>query len=316
VYTKPKEIPVFKPNEIPKPKVLSSGRKIVTDEQRVFMKSLYEKQGLSSWKIAAILGYKNVCVINNLKKAGVVMRNRSDANKTISVNRDYFKEIDTPIKAYLLGLFYADGNVSKDSFTIALQEPDKYLLEEIAKEIEYDSELQFRPKENNRCQNMFVLRVHDKLFCTNLRKWGVVPRKTSILSFPYFLNESLYPSFLHGLLDGDGCVYIGTRERYLCVNMAGSPTIIKQIAIVLKQKLGIHTSPRSAKHSRGWFLTCSNMVAVKMLDYIYSDANPICLERKKSKFITALRYYRDRNFCSRKRSKVIIDEVAPKYLTN
>ena len=146
MYLKPATLPSFSPEEIPAPKLGPNGRKLVSDEQRQFMVKLYTEHGLSTWKIGKIMGYLNVCVINNLKKAGLQLRTRCDAAKMLDVRRDYFQEIDTHNKAYLLGLFYADGNVHKDTFTIALKEPDKYMIEAIAKEFGMSGKIGCRPR--------------------------------------------------------------------------------------------------------------------------------------------------------------------------
>ncbi len=297
-------------SNLPPPDIQSCGRKVVSDAQRARMKLLYE-QGLSTWKIGSLFGYKNVCVINNLKKAGMVLRNRSDTNKTISVNRDYFREIDTHTKAYLLRLFYADGNVSKDSFTLALQEPDKYLVEAIAKEIEFTGELGFRPPRGLGKQNMWVLRIHDQTFCDRLRKLGVVPRKTSKVSFPYFISKDFYWSFLHGLFDGDGCVSFD-GDKTFGANIAGSPYIIPQIAQLVQQELGIHMNVRNPKGSQGWICTCSRIMALRFLASVFKDPKNFFMTRKYDKFIAYLSKYK--NGHRMKKFNPILAPIATQYL--
>lgn len=283
------------PFPLPAPIILANGRHIVSDEQRTCMKILYEQHNLSTWKIGKFFGYKNVCVINNLKKMGVVLRNRSDANKTIAVNRSYFQQIDTHTKAYLLGLIYADGNISKDSFTLALQSPDKPLLEKIAAEIGYSGNLGFRKRQKINRQDIWTLRVHDREFCDTLKKLGVVERKTSKVSFPYFLNPQFYWSFLHGLLDGDGCVSLYQNSTRFSGSIAGSPIIIPQIARFVETTIGIHLCARKRKDSNGWACTTHSIAALEFLSYIFKDAKNFCLKRKISKFITAVNYYLHHN---------------------
>lgn len=272
---------------LPPPRLLSSGRATVTSEQRIAMKDLYENHGLSTWKIGKAMGYLNVCVIKNLKKAGVKMRNRSDANKTIEVNRTYFDSIDTPTKAYVLGFLYADGNLSKDSFTIALQERDKYILESMAKEIGYTGGLSFRKKQATNKQNMWALRVHDATFAESLRGVGIVPQKTSKVRFPTFLDKSLTWAFIHGLSDGDGCVYcVNNAIRFV---LAGAEMMVKDIQDILSKE-DINMIFRTVPDSNGTIGCLNGINAVKFLSRIYQSGSRLHLTRKRQRFVDFLRF--------------------------
>lgn len=293
MYIKPDKTFVIDPKTVPSPKILSSGRMIVTDEQRYFMKKLYVEYGLSTWRIGKVMGYLNVCVLNNLKKAGVKLRNRSDAAKRLEVKRDYFKDIDTHTKAYLLGLFYADGNIHKDTFTVALQEPDKYLLEDISKELGMTGKLGFRRRRGLGKHNMWALRVYDVEFCSYLRQWGVVPRKTSELKFPTFLKDEFYYSFLHGLFDGDGCVSV-TQNNQIRVCLAGSPQITADIRDILISKYGIHGRRYITKNSKGTCLAINGLESVRFLSEMYRCSHSLfSMSRKKDKFIDFLKFKTD-----------------------
>lgn len=265
---------------------------VVTETQRAAMKDLYENHGLSTWKIGKAMGYLNVCVINNLKRAGVKMRNRSDANKTLGVNRDYFKSVDTPTKAYLLGFFYADGNLHKDSFTIALQERDKYVLETMAKEMGYTGELSFRKKQAASKQNMWALRIHDKEFSETLRTIGIVEQKTSKVRFPTFLDSSLTYAFIHGLSDGDGCV--SWHKDRLTFVLAGAQEMIVDVQGIIRDELGLPMIYGDRPKSKGKVGTLNGINAVSFLHQMYKrSGSSIWLTRKRDKFIDFLRFKRD-----------------------
>jgi hypothetical protein len=57
-----------------------------------------------------------------------------------TLNENYFDNIDTPIKSYLLGLMAADGCVTDKNY-IVLESIDRELVELLAKEIEYSGEI-------------------------------------------------------------------------------------------------------------------------------------------------------------------------------
>lgn len=264
----------------------------MTDAQRAVMKDLYENHRLSTWEIGREMGYLNVCVINNLRRAGVRLRNRSDANKTFEINRDYLRKIDTPTKAYLLGFFYADGNLHKDSFTIALQERDRYVLEAMGREMGYTGGLGFRKKQAPNKQNMWALRIHDKEFAETLRQVGVVARKTSKVRFPTFIDPSLKYAFLHGLSDGDGCVScVGNRLSFA---LAGAKEMVLDIKSFLKEDTNLDLLFIERPNSRGTVGTLNGVNAVRFLHRMYSQSkSTIWLTRKREKFVGFLRFKRD-----------------------
>lgn len=278
---------------IPPPRVLANGRTLVTEEQREMMKWLYEG-GYSTWKIAKAFGYLNVCILQNLRKAGVEFRNRSDANKVFEVDRHYFDVMNTHEKAYILGLIYSDGNIHKDSFTLALQEGDEYILEAIKKEWKFNGPITIRKPQKKGYKRMFALRVYDKDFCESLRKLNVFARKTTKVSFPYFLDKKYYRSFLHGLLDGDGCVSFTDRQK-LETGIAGSPIILPQIKELLSKEAGINLSVHAAQIGNGWSGKCSSIQGLRLLDYIFSDKKRFFFKRKYDNFLRALSYYLERD---------------------
>lgn len=80
-----------------------------------------------------------------LKNNNVEIRGNKITSRKYNVNENYFDNIDTPNKAYILGLLYADGNnhIKNNTVSIALQEEDVEILRLINKEIESDRPLSF-----------------------------------------------------------------------------------------------------------------------------------------------------------------------------
>ena len=90
--------------------------------------SLYN-QGYSPVQIAE----KYECNVSNitkrLKKSGINFKR--DYSKTrysrkgrYRININFFKTIDSEIKAYFLGLMYSDGSVTKNQFYLKLKDED------------------------------------------------------------------------------------------------------------------------------------------------------------------------------------------------
>ncbi|ALP91774.1 hypothetical protein ATN24_16965 [Clostridium butyricum] len=58
------------------------------------------------------------------------------------LNENYFNEINTEAKAYILGFIYADGFVGNENFNnIVIAVNDLEILEFIVKEIEFTGEI-------------------------------------------------------------------------------------------------------------------------------------------------------------------------------
>lgn len=136
-----------------------------------------------------------------LKDAGLDIRTRGQQKAIYSVNQDYFSMIDTPMKAYIMGLIYTDGSVRthpKKKFLIELHKDDEYTVELIRKEIGYTGPLYYTDK------NSVILSVHGEKMVNSLVSLGAIHNKTKTLTYPNWIREDLIPHFMHGVLDGDG----------------------------------------------------------------------------------------------------------------
>ena len=107
------------------------------------------------------------------------------------LNENYFSIIDTPQKAYFLGLLMADGSVVnyKNKWTISLElkKEDSYIIEKLIEEVDSDKTISilqrkesstFKEKTYNYLKCNSYVRFHSKKMSADLEKWGVVPRKT------------------------------------------------------------------------------------------------------------------------------------------
>lgn len=117
-----------------------------------------------------------------------------------SVNRQYFHVIESDVKAYLLGLLAADGAVSPAptySVTLMLQFRDRMLIERFRDEL--GGQL---PITINR--NTYAVTASSKEICSDLARYGIVPRKSSSYNWPEELPEEFAVPFILGYFDGDG----------------------------------------------------------------------------------------------------------------
>jgi intein/homing endonuclease len=133
------------------------------------------------------------------------------------IDSDYFKQIDTEYKAYILGLIYADGSVYQPPgsnrqliFRIGVQEEDSYVLHKLSKEAAgghlYTVKTPSSIKRGYKPQVQVT--ISSNKLCQDLINLGCSIRKSKEgMKFPK-LSPELVRHFIRGFLDGDGSVLL------------------------------------------------------------------------------------------------------------
>lgn len=230
-----------------------------------------------------------------------------------------FKNIDTPDKAYVLGLFYADGyvtfNPEKSNYFsgIKLHKKDHWVLYQIRRLFPF-FKLVFKDE-------TVRISCNKKRFCADLISNGCLPKKSSInknrLRFPK-LDYSLYRDFIRGYFDGDGSIFFsrtnGLNSKGLTIT-GNNYFLLKQIREwLLYQNVAFsmsHIRPsRYVSIIRGRKITFSSLVFVlyaqnratieKVYSYFYSDST--CLHFPRKKLIMGKWYDRIKQVCPRCKS--------------
>lgn len=132
-------------------------------------------------------------------------------------DEEFFDIIDTEVKAYILGFFYADGcNFTKEHIISFTQlEQDKDILEKIKLAMNSNYPLHEIIQTSNN-KKKYTLSMRSKHTSDVLCKLGAVNSKSLTLQFPsieLFQNEDLLRHFVRGYFDGDGCIWNGKRKK-------------------------------------------------------------------------------------------------------
>lgn len=259
-------------------------QKSLSDSEIDEVVELYQ-EGFRFKDIGKRLGFGGKSIKNALEKRGIGLRCRTDSYKKYNIDREYFRHIDTPLKAYWLGLMYADGNLSKDTFSITLQDGDEYLLEYLQKELKHDGPLNYHGQDANR-KKAVRFYVTDIPFAKILRTQGMFDRKTSSVRFPFdILKKEYYWSFLLGLGDGDGCVmckHYGKRFNYL-YQFAGSEGMMKDVKKITDE-LGIPSVYEGPIYTRGCKLVFNTVNGIRVMNEMYKQRLEIFMTRKFNKY--------------------------------
>lgn len=211
-------------------------------------------------------------------------------------NENYFSDINTEIKAYYLGLIFSDGYIMhtdshKKSLGIKLQTQDGYIIERLQSELEaYHYKLIIN---NNHKSGLVGLVVNSEKIFDDLVNLGVKCNKSrKELDLPN-INDSLFPHFLRGLIDGDGWISI-CKKRVNIGLACSSKLFLKQIEDKINSLYNIkstiytkHNDKINPKwHDLHTLYISNNESRSKLLALLYENAT-IYLNRKLLKSIQA-----------------------------
>lgn len=241
-------------------------------------------QGLTQKQIANIYSVSDVTISRIIHKFKDLECGKIHYRK-YHLNEHYFDDIDTPNKAYIIGILWADGsnNLKNHTVELSLQECDKHILIDISKELETNRPLVFYNynAKNSNHSNQYRLAISSKHISNTLNDLGMVQNKSQSLKFPTWLREDLYPHFIRGYLDGDG--WISKNVKAPRIEIVGTNIFCEALAQYIYQNLNIKCAirkryPNSDSVVRQ--LEFGGRYQVKrFLDYIYKDAE-IYLQRK------------------------------------
>ncbi len=205
--------------------------------------------------------------------------------KTLDIN--YFEKIDSPEKAYFLGLMYADGNVRGNSASICLQECDKHILENFKNCIKNHTNISIVPKKKEHHSNQCRIYFNSVKIVKDLILLGCVPNKSNIISKLPKINYDLYKYFILGYFDGDGTIFQDKRKaKSLKWSIIGNYDFLLEMRNIL-DKIGIFRTTdnlHKSKYSDKYSLEYSNYRSCKELFDLFYDFKSPYLFRKYDNF--------------------------------
>jgi hypothetical protein len=211
-----------------------------------------------------------------------------------TLDTSYFKTIDTPEKAYFLGLLYSDGNVKGRAATIALQERDRHILEEFKKAIKSNNKLRLIPKKKEHHANQYVLQISSVEIVGDLIELGCIPKKANVLASLPKINKELYKYFILGYFDGDGTILQSKKKsKSVRWSITGNYDFLLEIRNVL-DSLNINRTTDNL-HQCGlkskYTLDYTNLQSCEELFELFYDFESPYLFRKYESFKKYLKEY-------------------------
>ena len=198
------------------------------------IKNMYLVDNKTTIQIANHYGVKDTAILKLLNRMGI---NTSNTEKySAAKNLTSFENIDTELKAYLLGFILADGNITipsnKDSmvFQLEIQERDNQVLYWLADllKLSYQYIYTYKRTNSNR-QPTSKISIYSKTLCMSLSKYSIIPRKSHTCTLPA-IDIALQRHMIRGLIDADGHSSKYKLELY------GNQNITNHIADIWNQQ--------------------------------------------------------------------------------
>lgn len=223
---------------------------------------------------------------------GITIRTRAEQNKIINqergkkVNHNYFDNIDTVQKAWLLGFLAADGSIAanRNRIKIGLSSIDREILEKIRKEINLEKNiLDYETNQGFKISELSWSSENQKV---KLAQYKIVSNKTyKGLELPKFKNKKYQLAYMLGYYDGDGCFKNdGTTCRIeIC---SYNKNILEDFSNLIKDTFSIYKNVYEDKNRNNYYvLTYSTRNAVQILNAMYGIMNDkFYLQRKYDKY--------------------------------
>lgn len=210
-------------------------------------------------------------------------------------NDDFFAEINTEEKAYLLGFLYADGYLANDGrMGCRLTQDDIELIKLIQKYIAVESPIEYTNNQNIKRKPQVSIRWKSHKMYQNLLDLGFCIDKTHTNSNVFqFIPDTLKQHFIRGYCDGDGNVRFakapyGKWYRCSLSFSNGSEQILQEINEWLSNKL--NCCGKIHYYKTYYTLTYEKVLdAVKIVKLLYEHSN-IYLTRKYNKAMEMINY--------------------------
>lgn len=227
-----------------------------------------------------------------------------------------FSIIDSELKAYLIGFFYADATLTDYCITVRLSLKDNEYIEKIAnilnKKVFYKD---VNDKKTGKTYKAVGFNICNKKSVNSLRKIGFIPNKTYQIDDIVFNNipDIFKRHFIRGYLDGDGTIFFSkwkdknhnwnTSPRCSVGFVSINKSLLESINnyLILELELSDEKELKSDnKDEKYWRLIYNgNRISKKILDFLYDDST-IYMNRKYDEYLK-IKVYKPKGYHFHKR---------------
>lgn len=218
--------------------------------------------------------YHNGKAIKKLDKE-IISRIQSNNARKWRINQDYFKTW-TPNMAYIFGFWCANGCIYRGKmFDITIHKKDKYLLKQIAQELEYEGNIMDYVDRQACRLNFSCVVIYNDLIAL-----GGKECKSMDLDFPSVPKEYL-SDFIRGYFDGDGSAMLMKNNRFNTAFTCGSKKFLDKLLLILRKEAGIEGGSYDPSC---YTLRFGKKDSIKLGLFMYKNNPELFLKRKRDKF--------------------------------
>lgn len=215
-------------------------------------------------------------------------------NPKQGLNLDFFDNIDSEIKAYLLGFIVGDGSVSNEGLHIRVAYNDIYIIKLFQKYLNPEVEVKHLPLENQ--QDQVIINFYSVELIKKLENYGIVQNKTYVPMCIPEMPKDLVRHFIRGYYDADGTASFGVKINPKTQNTKGTtfkaaftshlPNLLEDIVkdLAIKDISSSLNYYRNNKQNYYYSLVISMRCLDLFENYLYQDSN-FYLLRKREKFL-------------------------------
>lgn len=252
-----------------------------TEEQLKEIQTLYSN-GLSFNAISKHFNVSQTGIQNLFAREG--WETKGHGRRRYSLDETYFDVIDTPNKAYILGLLFADGCNYPDTgeVRLSLQESEYSFLEDIKRELKSNRPIKCRHFDKESWKDSYTLSLCSKHMSLRLEELGMIHNKSLTLEFPSWITEDYFPFMLKGYIDGNGWV-----QQYR-IGFMSSNKFAYGVQSFLKEHYDIDSTVMDMKRhyderTKTWYV-CNKKNYLPLTEMMFSKPT-LCIERKYKKYL-------------------------------
>lgn len=216
--------------------------------------------------------------------------------KKSNYNSNYFNNINSKEKAYIVGFLAGDGHLSKEgAISCSLQLSDKNVLDFIANEIggkvrvndKTDrSKRQFPRARWQTCDNKLYKELY-QLLKGRLKEGRKLP----------YLNKRLNKYLIQGFIDAEGCFTFGRRKDqnrfWQKVGVTSKNKMLKSLINILNEfDIKNINLRRKGEEKCHVFEFCDKRRVLKIIELLYKNNDFVIMSRKKEKAIKIYNHYK------------------------
>lgn len=185
--------------------------------------------------------------------------------------------------AYAVGLFVADGHLSKDSRHLEFTSKDEEQVEHFAECLHLTCPIAKKSRGSEKEKRYFHVSWSDVHLYRFLNKIGIENRKSLTIESVNLPNE-YFSDFLRGYFDGDGSIAANSHPESKLLQIkirfaSGSEKYLEWLGATIKLLVDTKGG-HIVKSTRCWQLGYGKLDSLRLVKFMYNSSEVVCLKRK------------------------------------